>query len=280
MEDIKKAISVLNNGGIVIFPTDTAYGIGCRIDDENAVKKLFALRRRPETQATPVLVDSIEMAEKYFVTPLPDNVRRLMKKYWPGGLTIVYPCKTESVPSLVRGGGNNLGIRMPDNKTVLSMIKKLGVPILGPSANFHGNKTPYKHEDLDPELLKSVDYVIKGECNKKQSSTVIDCSVSPWKILRVGAVKLVTLSIDTTDNKKIILTLTVKNNKIIVSNKIESWASQLLLPMIDTLLVKHKVSLSDLDLITVKTGEGSYTGIRVGVTVAKTLGWLLNIPVD
>ena len=109
---------------------------------------------------------------------------------------------------------------------------------------------------------------------------VIDCWVSPWKILRVGAVKLVTLSIDTTDNKKIILTLTVKNNKIIVSNKIESWASQLLLPMIDTLLVKHKVSLSDLDLITVKTGEGSYTGIRVGVTVAKTLGWLLNIPVD
>ena len=69
MENIKKAISVLNNGGIVIFPTDTAYGIGCRIDDENAVKKLFALRRRPETQATPVLVDSIEMAEKYLVTP-------------------------------------------------------------------------------------------------------------------------------------------------------------------------------------------------------------------
>ncbi len=280
MENIEKAISVLNNGGIVIFPTDTVYGMGCRIDNEEAVKRLFTLRKRPETQATPVLVNSIKMAEKYFVSPLPDNVRRLMKQYWPGGLTVIYPCKIELVPKLVRGGGKNLGIRMPDHNTVLSMIKKLGIPILGPSANFHGKPTPYKLEDLDPELLKSVDYVIKGECNKKQSSTVIDCSVSPWKILRVGAVKLVTLSIDTTDNKKIILTLTVKDNKITVSKKIKSWASQLLLPMISTMLVKHNVSLSDLDLITVKTGEGSYTGIRVGLTVANTLGWLLDIPVD
>ncbi|MBI3955086.1 threonylcarbamoyl-AMP synthase [Candidatus Gottesmanbacteria bacterium] len=280
MVDISKPLNILRSGGIVVFPTDTAYGMGCRIDDENAVKKLFALRRRPETQATPVLVDSIEMAEKYFVSPLLDNVRRLINKYWPGGLTIVYPCKTELVPSLVRAGGQNLGIRMPDHKIVLSLIKKLGAPLLGPSANFHSKPTPYAFEDLDPELSKSVDCVIEGVCKKMLASTVIDCSVTPWKVLREGAVKLVTLSIDTSDNKKIILTLTVRGNRIVVSNKIKSWASQLLLPMIDTALVKHKVSLSDLDLITVKTGEGSYTGIRVGATVAKTLGWLLDIPVD
>lgn len=280
MESIKNAISVLKNGGIVIFPTDTAYGIGCRIDDEKAIKRLFALRRRPETQATPVLVDSIEMAEKYFISPLPDNVRHLMGKYWPGGLTVVYPCKTKLVPGLVRGGTENLGIRMPNHKTALSMIKKLGVPVLGPSANFHSKPTPYAFKELDPELLKLVDYVIEGVCKKKLASTVIDCSVTPWKVLREGAVKPTILSIDTTDNKKIVLSLTLGEKLITTTKAVNTWASQFLLPTIDSFLRKNKLSLRDLDMIQVRKGEGSYTGIRVGLTVAKTLGWLLNIPVD
>ncbi len=280
MESIEEAISVLNSGGIVIFPTDTAYGIGCRIDNEPAIKRLFALRRRPETQATPVLVDSIEMAEKHFVSPLPDNVRRLMEKYWPGGLTVVYPCKTELVPSLVRGGGKNLGIRMPDHNTVLSMTKKLGVPILGPSANFHGDKTPYRYEDLDQKLVASVDYVIKGECRGNMASTVIDCSLSPWQIKRQGSVKFTILSIDTTDNKKIVLSLSLGEKLITTTKVIDTWTSQFLLPTIDSFLRKNKLSLSYLDMIKVKKGEGSYTGIRVGLTVANTLGWLLDIPVD
>lgn len=92
------------------------------------------------------------------------------------------------VPSLVRGGGRTLGVRIPNHEIPLSIINSIGVPILGPSANFHGKPTPYKYKDLDPEFLKMVDYVIPGECPVGMASTVIDCSIKPWKIIRQGKI--------------------------------------------------------------------------------------------
>lgn len=189
-ENSKKAINVLKSGGIVIFPTDTAFGIGCRMDSASSVKRLFEIRKRPEIQATPVLVSGIEMASKYLID-IPVNVKqKLIDKFWPGALTIVLKCRKEKVPSLVRGGGDSLGVRMPDQKEILSIIKMLGVPILGPSANFHGKTTPYTLEDLDPELVKLADYVLEGECKTKKPSTVIDCTQNPWYILRKGAIEV------------------------------------------------------------------------------------------
>lgn len=187
---IEKAVKVLKEGGIVIFPTDTAFAIGCRIDDEAAIKRLFTIRKRPENQATPVLFDSVETIENYLLA-IPQEVKeRLMDKYWPGALTIVLPCKTDKVPDLVRGNSSNLGVRIPDNDITCSIIKKVGVGILGPSANFHGESSVYDFKDLNSELVNFVDYIVEGECKLKVVSTVIDCSVSPWKIIREGAVKL------------------------------------------------------------------------------------------
>jgi L-threonylcarbamoyladenylate synthase len=188
-EHIKQAIEVLNKGGMVIYPTDTAFGIGCRMDNEKAIKRLFATRKRPTTQATPVLLDGIGMAHQY-LGAIPESVESLMRQYWPGALTLVLPCEINKVPDLVRGGTATLGVRMPNHETALALIHGIGVPLLGPSANFHGDATPYRFEDLNPELVKLVDYVVPGECQTKQASTVVDCSVQPWKILRQGAVKL------------------------------------------------------------------------------------------
>ena len=185
-KDIQKAINILKQGGIVIFPTDTAYGIGCRIDNTDSVKRLFKIRRRPRSMAVPVLVDSVSMAKTLLLSPFPNNVRRIMKDYWPGALTIVYKCRLKAVSPLVCGGGKNLGVRMPDNNKILDIIKEVGVPILGPSANFHGDKTPYKEQDLNKDLLKLVDFVVLGVCKTKLSSTVVDTTVVPWKILRQG----------------------------------------------------------------------------------------------
>lgn len=189
-QDIKQAIEVLKEGGIAIFPTDTAIGIGCRIDDEEAIERLFKIRQRPKNQATPVLVDSFEMAQKYLLT-VPNNVvDKLVKPYWPGALTIVLPCKIDKVPELVRGGGATIGVRVPKYPVIQQIIKGVGVPILGPSANFHGEQTPYKFEDLDKNIVKLVDYVLEGECLLKQPSTVIDCSKSQWQVIRRGAIDL------------------------------------------------------------------------------------------
>lgn len=187
--NIQKAIKSLHDGGIAIFPTDTAFGIGCRIDDHKAVDRLFALRRRPRTQAMPVLVSSIDMAFNYLSSPT-QIVRRLMDEYWPGALTIIAPCKKELVYEPIRGGSESLGLRMPDHSDILTIIKAVGLPILGPSANFHGDPTPYRFEDLNSKLIDLADYVLPGECILKQASTVIDATTSPPTIIRHGAVKI------------------------------------------------------------------------------------------
>lgn len=185
---IDEAVKVLNQGGIVVFPTDTAFGIGCRIDNQDAVKRLFKIRRRPEFQAVPILVSNFDMAKKY-VKEIPENVvQGLVKPYWPGALTIVLKAKKNMVSSLVRGGGETIGIRMPNHPVILEIIKKVGAPILGPSANFHGENTPFEFEDLDKKLILLIDYVVKGECVVKKASTVIDCSKKSWRVLRQGGV--------------------------------------------------------------------------------------------
>lgn len=186
-EIVNKATKILNKGGIIIYPTDTAFGIGCRIDRHEAVDRLFAIRRRPLNQATPVLVAGEEMALPYLDQPS-DIVRCLMKKYWPGALTIVAPAAKNLIYSPIRGGSTKVGLRMPNHETALAIIKAVGVPILGPSANFHDQPTPYAQTDLDPELVKLVDLVVGGQCQLGKVSTVIDCSSVPPRILRQGAV--------------------------------------------------------------------------------------------
>ncbi len=195
MDKIKQAIKVFNAGGIVIFPTDTAIGIGCRIDNQDSIRRLFKIRKRSRNKPMLVLVDSIKMAQDYLL-PIPQEVKdRLIKLYWPGELTIILQSRIDKVPSLVRGGTNTLGVRFPDNKILLELIKSVGVPIVAPSANFGGEKTPYNFNDLNPELVKQVDYILNTEISppaggEKNVSTIIDCTVEPWKIIRSGAVSL------------------------------------------------------------------------------------------
>lgn len=189
MEDRRKAIRTLKKGGIVIFPTETAYGIGCRMDNKEAVKRLIKIRRREKEKPFLVLVSSLEMAKKY-LQDLSPKVEVLMKKFWPGPLTIVYFCQKNLVPSLVRAEGETLGVRLPDHQVTLGLVKGVGVPILAPSANFAGESPPFKFSDLNPELVKLVDFVLRAPCGKyKKTSTVIDCAKKPWQILREEVIK-------------------------------------------------------------------------------------------
>ncbi|MGA2911176.1 MAG: L-threonylcarbamoyladenylate synthase [Candidatus Levyibacteriota bacterium] len=187
---IDEAVKVLDQGGIVIFPTDTAFGIGCRVDNEKVVQKLFKIRNRPASQAAPILVNSLEMAKEYAAEVPEAVIQNLIKPFWPGALTIVLKANKQKVPLLVRGGGETVGIRMPNHPFILNVINKVGVPVLGPSANFHGEKTPFKFKDLDMKLVSLVDYVLEGECSIQEASTVIDCTKRRWEILRQGAIQV------------------------------------------------------------------------------------------
>lgn len=187
--DIERAVMTVESGGVIVFPTDTAYGMGCRIDDKRAVDRVFRIRNRSRNKPTPVLVSSIKMAEKYFRSPK-DIVRRYMESYWPGALTIVWFCNKKNVYSPIRGSGNTIGVRMPDHSLVLDIIAKVGVPIIGTSANFSGEQTPYSVDELDSKLVRVVDYVLEGECKHGAASTVVDCTGKEPEIIRQGAVEL------------------------------------------------------------------------------------------
>ncbi len=185
-----ESVELFLQGKIGIFPTDQAFGIGCVIDNELAVKRLFAIKNRPENKPTPVLVNSIDMAQKLFQEKFSSRISLLMKQYWPGGLTLVLNCNNERIPNLVRGGTKTLGVRIPDSQMIRGIIAKINKPILAPSANFSDEKTPFLKEDLDPKLLSLVDFYIDGECKGQKSSTVLDCTCEPFTILRQGAIVL------------------------------------------------------------------------------------------
>ncbi len=187
MNNIQQTEKILKEGGIVIFPTDTVYGIGCRLDNENALKKLFTIRNRPEEKAVLAVVDSVQMAEEY-VTISEEIKEKLTTRFWPGGLTIVLPCDTEKVPSIARANGSTLAIRQTNHPILLELMKAVGVPLVAPSANFAGEPTPKTFEEVDKELLALVDGAIDAPCGGSKPSTLIDCSQKPWKILREGAV--------------------------------------------------------------------------------------------
>ncbi len=181
------AIEMFKQGEIGIFPTDTAFGIGCKINDDKSVKRLFKIRNRPGNKPLLALMDSLEMVKKY--TEVSNEVlEKLIKKYWPGELTIVLPCKKDLVSTLVRANGETLAVRMPNSNDLRSLITKVGVPILAPSANLSGGKTPFSVTDLNKDVVCLVDFVLYGSSTIKKESTIIDCSKKPWKVLRSGAI--------------------------------------------------------------------------------------------
>lgn len=183
---------IVNNfrdGKVGIFPTDTAFGIGCRIDAQTSIERIYKIRNRPEEKALLALVSSVEMAEQYVT--IPSEVKtQLVEKYWPGGLTIILNCNVEKVPSVVRADGPTLAVRWPDHKMLCDIITRVGVPIVAPSANFSGELTPLSMDEVDSRLLEAVDFNVSGVCTIKGVSTIIDTTVTPWKIVREGVVKL------------------------------------------------------------------------------------------
>jgi len=176
--NIKKAVSILRSGGIIIFPTDTVYGIGCRFDDQKAIERLYQIKNIPKDQKFPILVSKTSQVKSLAV--ITEIGRQLISKYWPGALTIILPGLN----------AEKIGFRMPNSKLVLDLINKVGVPIIGTSANFHGQKPPKSFAELDPKIIKLADFTIKGRCQKGIQSTVVDATSGPPKILRQGAIDI------------------------------------------------------------------------------------------
>lgn len=188
-KSVLQAAEVLKKGGIVVFPTETAFGVGCRIDKPESIRRLISWRKREEGKPFLVLVADLAMAKKYW-EKLPEKVENLAKRFWPGPLTIVWFCKKELVRSEVRAGGKTLGIRVPGYELTRKLVELVGIPILAPSANFSGQPAPFKISEVDPKFLEGVDFFFQAPCGKwKEPTTVLDCTKQPWKVVREGAIR-------------------------------------------------------------------------------------------
>lgn len=186
----KKAFQVLQDGQIIVFPCDTVMGIGCAMNQPKAIKRLYKIKGRPTDQPTAVLVADIEMAKMTVVDETDRYLNKIMKKYWPGALTVVAEASS-FVPKSILGNTSEIGIRMPDFPELRNLIKKLQVPLVATSANFRGEKTPVRFEDIKKDFLDRVDYAIQDDSTGYTASTVIKyLGNGNFEYLRKGEIKI------------------------------------------------------------------------------------------
>ncbi len=186
----EKALEVFLTGGIVIFPTDTVMGIGCIMSDVKAIKKLYEIKKRPFEKPTSVLASNKLMAGSLINQKMDKELKNIMKKYWPGALTIIVRA-SEIVPKEIMGYGNKVGIRIPKFQRLQKLISCLGCPIVASSANFSNDKTPLRFKDINKSLIEKVDFVIREDSLGLSASTVIEYLGSgKYKYIRKGDVVL------------------------------------------------------------------------------------------
>src|SRR3989337_3255726 len=184
---IRKAAAIIKNGGIVAFPTETVYGLGANALNPNAVRKSFLAKGSPFDDPLIIHINDFEDVSKLAleVSPLAEKI---MKKYWPGPLTIILK-KSKLVPKITTGGQKTVAIRMPYNKIASSWIKESATPIAAPSANLFGKPSPTLAEHVLEDLDGKIDLVIDGgKTSIGLESTVLDLTSDIPVLLRPGKI--------------------------------------------------------------------------------------------
>jgi L-threonylcarbamoyladenylate synthase len=156
--DLQNSLSVLNNGGIIIYPTDTIWGIGCDATHVEAVENIYRIKKREPSQSMLILAADTLMLEQY-VVEIPEEALQLIKKA-ENPITVIYP-KAKNLPENLLAADGSIGIRIPKDEFCLQLIRKLGKPIVSTSANFSGKSFPRNFSEIDPDLLKIVDYTVR-----------------------------------------------------------------------------------------------------------------------
>jgi len=185
---IEIAIKALKKGGIIAFPTDTVYGLAVDAQNDEAVGKLFKLKKRPSDKAVPIMISDIADIQ-LVATEFPENARKLCTKYWPGALTVILE-KTDTVSSVITGGINKVGIRIPDHDLVLELLREFGEPLAVTSANISGEEAITDFVQLADKFGRNLDFIIAGTVVHGRVSTVVDFTLNPPRVLREGVIKI------------------------------------------------------------------------------------------
>ena len=185
---INDAGIVIAEGGLVVFPTETVYGLGANALDEIAVAKIFKAKGRP--QDNPLIVHVADFNIEPLVKEVPYIAREIMNRFWPGPITLIFN-KSDLIPETTSAGLNTVGIRMPSNLIARKLIEVANTPIAAPSANISGRPSPTDVESCIQDLSGKVEYILGGDKSEVGlESTIVDCTCTPLCILRPGAITI------------------------------------------------------------------------------------------
>ena len=168
--ELDKIIDVLLNGGVVAIPTDTVYGLIALYGNKVGYEKIYKIKNRPKDKKLILFIDKIEKLNDFCDNINADDIK-YFENIWPGDVTVILKAKDNST----------LGFRIPDNKLILDIISKLDTPLYSTSANISGINPVVRSEDLDANIIKNVDYVVKGTCKTGKPSAIIDMSNNKFK---------------------------------------------------------------------------------------------------
>ena len=184
-EGIRKSVEIIENGGVIIFPTDTVYGVGCNPYDVNAVKKIYEIKSREKIKSLPVLASSIEIVKQ--ISIIDEFTEKIIKKYWPGPLTLILKLKDKNLKESLNLE-DKIAVRIPNSVCTLKLLNKCNL-LVGTSANVSGDSS-----FTDPqECMKNVKnydiFVDGGTITSKGESTIIEIENEKIHVIREGALK-------------------------------------------------------------------------------------------
>jgi L-threonylcarbamoyladenylate synthase len=188
-EQVQAAVTLLKNGGVIAFPTDTLYGLGADFSSPKAVQRVLDIKGRALEMGLPLLLaDADDLA--FVAEAVPAPVLVLARRFWPGALTLVVS-RSSAVPDVITGGRDTVAVRVPDHPVPVALARGLGRPITGTSANLAGRPPALTAEDARSGLGESVDLIIDGgPAQLGVQSTIVDATGPLLKLVRPGAISL------------------------------------------------------------------------------------------
>ncbi|MBI2624702.1 threonylcarbamoyl-AMP synthase [Candidatus Parcubacteria bacterium] len=184
-----EALRTLRQGGILVLPTDTVYGLAADATNDDAVRRLFRIKNRPPAKPVPVFVSSVEMAKT--IAYVDQRTERALEQVWPGAVIVILSVRSRVAPA-VTAGGPTVGVRLPDHPVPVALVEKLGRPIVGASANITGEPPrhsavevlgDFRHQLFKPDLVLDL-----GRLEDAPPSTVLDLTSSSARVVRAGPV--------------------------------------------------------------------------------------------
>lgn len=181
---VSKTLQTLTNGGVIIYPTETLYGLGALVSKSQAAERIFQIKGRNHSMSLPILVKDFVMLEKYASVPV--MYKEMLQDLMPGPFMAILNLKT-GINKLITGGKDKIGIRISNNTFVTYLMEKLDVPLISTSANISGTENVFDIDDLISLFENKVDLIIdSGSISPSKGSTIVDFTVNPPQIVREG----------------------------------------------------------------------------------------------